>query len=815
MESAKVPIRVVCFFVSIAVLLCSLPGCSEMKNNQRAAECTMSDTSSDDTLVVACDKFTGIFNPLYATNESDTALNGLTQELLFDLDREGNIVSKGMSGETRPYNGTDYTYYGIADCDIEYEGENINYIINLREDVFFSDGVNMTADDVIFTMYVMADPSYNGVEPFYTLPIKGMEEYRSGVADVKREDISETANKIKEAGRYGTVATNSSAESSIDIDETLYDEYWQCVDEAWMESLSLISEFCATNYPDYLSTFGNNETALAMYGWGFADYSEEGLTGQSTGTVWTLTGEDFPDEEDFFEETMERFSGDADEFYQVSLTGLQDESVYEKADDKFAVKISEKFDSTEQISSISGIVKTGKYSLTVTMSECSAVSMYALAVSVLPLHYYGSLDLYDYENNKFGFVKGDLKSIKNKNQLPLGAGPYVFYEYSDGLATLKRNEYYYKGVPEIENVVMPEINSDDIVDSVLSGLADIAAVGYGSEDIDKIAEANSASEEEISGNVLYTARSAVQSYGYIGINADNVKVGEDKGSHESKALRKAFATLFAVYRDIAVSSYFASDFGCMADVIEYPVPDESWISPKATDEDFCEAFSVDKDGSMIYQADFDEDDRYAAALEAATEFLKEAGYVFDDTKGIFVEAPHGAALEYTAVIPAGGTKAHPSYYIADYAASALAEIGITLNVIDVADESNLWNALDEGECDMWAAAWGKSADPDLYQLYYSECIPGKGGSDCNFYGIEDSALDNLIIQGRQNTDSYVRKSIYKECFDIIMDWGVEVPVFTMDMINVFSVERINTDTVTPDITAFWSWTDGIELLEMN
>ena len=45
----------------------------------------------------------------------------------------------------------------------------------------FSDGTPLTVDDVIFSMYVLSDPTYDGSSTFFALPIVGMEEYRSGM----------------------------------------------------------------------------------------------------------------------------------------------------------------------------------------------------------------------------------------------------------------------------------------------------------------------------------------------------------------------------------------------------------------------------------------------------------------------------------------------------------------------------------------------------------------------------------------------------------------------------------------------------------
>ena len=56
-------------------------------------------------------------------------------------------------------------------------------------------------------------------------------------------------------------------------------------------------------------------------------------------------------------------------------------------------------------------------------------------------------------------------------------------------------------------------------------------------------------------------------YGYIGICAENICMNGEPGSEASKNLRKGFATLFSVYRDTVVNSYY----GETAAVIQYPV----------------------------------------------------------------------------------------------------------------------------------------------------------------------------------------------------------------------------------------------------
>ena len=41
------------------------------------------------------------------------------------------------------------------------------------------------------------------------------------------------------------------------------------------------------------------------------------------------------------------------------------------------------------------------------------------------MHYYGETEKYDYDNNKFGFDKGDLSHVKSVTSAPIGSGPYT------------------------------------------------------------------------------------------------------------------------------------------------------------------------------------------------------------------------------------------------------------------------------------------------------------------------------------------------------------------------------------------------------
>ena len=71
------------------------------------------------------------------------------------------------------------------------------------------------------------------------------------------------------------------------------------------------------------------------------------------------------------------------------------------------------------------------------------------------------------------------------------------------------------------------------------------------------------------------------------------------------------------------------------------------------------------------------------------------------------------------------------------------------------------------------------------------------------------------MKARVSTDQAYRKKTYRKCMDIIADWAVEIPAYQRHDAFLFSTERINISTLTPDITTSWGWMNDIEKLEMN
>ena len=748
--------QVIALASAAALSVSVLAGCGGAASDATStATAEASNTAaSDGTLVLAETGFEGKFSPFFASSASDQDVIDLTQLGLLGADRKGEMILNGIEGETREYNGTDYTYYGTSDCVVtENDDGTVTYDIKLRDDLKFSDGEPVTIDDVIFSMYVFLDPTYDGSVTMYSTPIVGLEEYRNSMSTLSK--------LIAEAGEDNTDYTNFTEEQQK--------AFWDAVNDGGVKF--------AQEIVDYMMANGATDVTSAAAGWGF-DLPD----GADAKAFFLAIGEQY----DWSFSAMEAESAGS------ALSELIPEDVY--AYSTTGVNVG------NAVANVAGIVKTGDYSMTLTTSELSTTMIYQLQMPIAPLHYYGDESLYDYDNNSFGFVKGDLSGVRSKTSAPLGGGMFTFSKYSDGVVYLDANPDYFNGAPKVAHVNMKETQEADKITGVQAGTIDISDPSYSLEVADQIADINGVQGED--GPVITTRLKDYRGYGYIALSAKNVNVGGDPASQASKDLRKAIMTVIAAYRDEGIDSYY----GDTATVINYPMSNTSWAAPSVTDDGYQIAYSTDVDGNEIYTSDMKSEDKYAAALQAALGYFEAAGYTVEN--GQITAAPAGAKMEYQVNIGASGNGDHPSFQTLTNAAAALKTIGFTLTVNDMANASDLFASYQSGAAEGWVAAWQSTNDPDMFQLYHSQ-------GATNYYAINDADLDELIMAARQTTDQEARKAMYKEAMEIILDWGVELPVYQRSEATIFSTERVNIDTIAKDQTPYWTYKSELNNLELN
>lgn len=761
--------QVLALAMAVAMAAGLLAGCGSsasssaesVASSEATSEAAATDTgSSDGTMVLADTGFEGKFSPFFAASSADQHVIDLTNIALLGADRKGEMILKGIEGETREYNGTDYTYYGPADCEVTENADGtVTYAINMRDDLTFSDGTPITIDDVIFTLYVYLDPTYDGSTTLYSMPIAGLDDYRSSMTTLSK--------LIGEAGEDNTDNTLFTAEQQK--------AFWDAVNDGGVAFAQEIVDYCVS--AGYAAD--SNDVATAAAAWGY-----DGLAADATA-------------KDFFLAIAEN--------YDWSFSGMEAESAGSALSDLIPADVYA-YSTTgvatgADVDTVSGIVKTGDYSMTITTTELSNSMIYQLQMPIASLDYYGDRSLYDYDNHSYGFKKGDLSKVRSVTSNPMGAGAYTFNKYSDGVIYLDANPSYYEGEPAAKHINMKETQEADKITGVQAGTIDISDPSYSLEAANQIATINGG-DSSLDGSVITTRLMDFRGYGYIALNANNVKVGNDPASQESKDLRKAIMTVIAAYRDEGINSYY----GDTATIINYPISNTSWAAPSVTDEGYKIAYSTDVDGNEIYTSDMSSDDKYAAALQAALGYFEAAGYTVEN--GQVTAAPAGAKMEYTINIGASGNGDHPSFQVLTNAAAALKTIGFTLTVNDLANASDLYSSYQSGVAEGWVAAWQSTNDPDMYQLYDSN-------GSTNYYQINDSDLDELIEAARQTTDQDSRKAMYKEAMEIILDWGVELPVYQRSEATIFSSERIDTATIPTDMTPYWTYQSEINKIALK
>lgn len=711
-------------------------------------------------------------NPFFADTYDSRVITGVTQVELLTTDRSGDVVYNAIEGETIIYKGTAYEYKGAADIQVDWNEEKnqTTYTITLRSDLKFSDGTAVDADDLIFTLYVLSDPSYDGPYTIYSLPIVGMKSYRSNApADVAvtQDEIAQTLETMPE-----------------NLKQTI-------VKNIIRVQLTQEMEWCKTIFenPEYVLLTEQFDSPEAMFASFYSRESDLDVTGQEQSQV--------------LETVIAQYGAD---YKALGMAYANDETAFQER----AEKLAENWLVEQKISqglignapNISGIQKINSRQVTITTEGYDATAIYQLNIPIAPLHYYGEEEKYNYENNQFGFSKEDLSHIHSLDGQPLGAGPYQFLSWQDGTVSMAANQYYYKGTPQTAQLQFFTVAEDQKIAAVSSGEADVVRIVGSLDNVEKIMKCNS--NGSLTGDTLLTEMVDDLAYGYIGIQAEQVCVAGEPYSDTSRYLRRGLATLFSYYRQKAVEEYF----GATASVIDYPMSQTLWASPQKSDSDYETAFSRDIHENPIYMEEMTEEEQLDAMKKAVLDYFRAAGYQIE--QGVLTEAPEGASLTYEALLVQEEGTIHPCASLMEAAAELLKEMGMTLNVTFLNSEAELNAILQEGSQQIWCAECSAVIYPDLYEQYYSANCPGMGGTNENYFSLMDEELDALILEARKDDDWNTRKILYKQSMDLILDWAVEIPVYQGTDNVLFGAERVNINTVAEDITSYYSWVREIE-----
>lgn len=165
---------------------------------------------------------------------------------------------------------------------------------------------------------------------------------------------------------------------------------------------------------------------------------------------------------------------------------------------------------------------------------------------------------------------------------------------------------------------------------------------------------------------------------------------------------------------------------------------------------------------------------YGQDTEQATQLLEDAGQGDGFTMDLMVTNEFPETVDAAQVI-----------------ASQLSEVGITVEIRTL-DFSTWLDEQGQGNFDSFMLGWLGNIDPD--DFYYAQ-HHSEGGF--NFHGYSNPDVDELLDQGRQETDEDARKEIYDEAAQIIVDDASYIYFYNPDIINAW-VPEVSGYTTRPD-----------------
>lgn len=450
--------------------------------------------------------------------------------------------------------------------------------------------------------------------------------------------------------------------------------------------------------------------------------------------------------------------------------------------------------------------------LSITINKVDPKAIWNFSFTVAPMHYYsydGAGDEGEWcVNNNYGVKFNDSKFMNNvvkapsKLGVPVGAGPYKASRetglgndlYPGKNEFLNNNRVYYErntyfdtldGVENggpIQNAKVKYfqykiVNSSVLLQSLEKNEIDVGTPNATTENLNAL---NGATMSHLTSKMVWT-----NGYGYVGINA---------GKIADVWLRRAI--IKAMNTDMIMGYYKSDD---LASIIYRPMSIQSWAYP-----DSATTYS----GTTL--DNYDVDYIYDGTGREIVSMLAEHGYKVSADRSKVISAPNGKAIEEMTFTIAGESDDHPAYQMFKNAQEVLKKIGINVNV--KTDQFAL-KKLASGQLTVWAAAWGSTIDPDMYQVYHKDSTAGstlnwgyrKIKADRAEYGYENQVIDELsalIDQGRATTNQNTRKTTYWEALDLVMELAVEMPTYQRRDLTVYNKNKIDTNTLNQNPTAF-------------
>lgn len=830
-----------------------------------------------DKLVFSTQEVDKVFNPFFATTGPDNSVVGLTQIGMLGNDKQGN------------YTYGDKEAVVVKDLQIITEGDGddktTTYYFVLKNNVRFSNNTPLTIKDVLFNLYVYLDPLYTGSSTIYSTDIVGLKEYQTQTRDKNEQEQFEQRFEITAESRIQALvdATTEIKDDHKDEDltEELFKKYlgeYASKSETFAnvlidyeKAIQLFKEEINSDYTNAIGgyedvTFTDEdgkvyknllttdvESFLYNYGYIYWVKKEGRLYSSLENDLSKLKS--YTKEQAIEKVLIDKVPTSIDEivtYWNTSIT--LGEHLKNVAKDAYYKEIAEKGDAINNISGIKfanhkanvtvnnveyavpqyendGTVKDGYNEvLSITINGVDPKAIWNFAFSVAPMYYYSAepfISEFDYENH-LGVDRGSTTFIndivKNPDKLgvPVGAGPYAASKngggieniesgdfYNLGVIYYERNPYYVMGAPKIKNVRYQVVAANQMLNALYNKEIDFAEPNSKPE---IITELGTKEKDGIGYKEIKTS-----GYGYIGINAGKVpdiKVRQAimHSINTQECVNYYKSTAKPIYRSMSQANWAYPEHA----TAYYP-----YIGGKVPTD-----LSVVNPDYAVYVTNLGKKAGETLSEKEQLEFLKnlveESGYTLGGD-GIYSKGDH--KLSYTFTI-AGEETDHPAWQALYNAKKILEKINFQ---VTVTPDANALKKLSSGDLTVWAAAWGSTIDPDMYQVYHKD---SKATSVLNWgykqinndttgkYDYEKSLLEKLatlIDDGRKTTVQEQRKQIYAEALDIVMQLAIELPTYQRNDLYAYNIDKIDVSTLTPDseLSPYKGLTSDIHSVSFN
>ncbi len=442
--------------------------------------------------------------------------------------------------------------------------------------------------------------------------------------------------------------------------------------------------------------------------------------------------------------------------------------------------------------------------LQITINGVDPKAVWNFSFSVAPQHYYGdnTLSPMDIAHNKFGVEYASFDYMRNvlqtpdKNRLPMGAGAYKATNrensdtpsradfFSNNLVYFKANDQFETVGTGLSNAKISKIryqvvSASNALAALEEGGVDYITPQYSKENYQKI--------NALTNSGKFDSRVTDQlGYGYIGINASKVT-----DINIRKAIMMAMNTTKAL-------DYYATG---TASQIYWPMSKVSWAYPDGESDHITNQKEYPQAGGT-FNKDY--------AIERIQYYMDKAGFKANDSR-----------FTLTFTIAGSNVSDHPCYSVFRDAADLLNDLGWK---VTVEPDALALTKLSTGSLTVWAAAWGSSLDPDMYQVYHKNSTAtstkawGYGYLKTSGTPEEQKILNDLadaIDAARDTEDRGIRSERYKEAMGYVLDLAIELPVYQRSSVYVYNKDVLDPATLPDEINPYSSPLDRIWELDFK